>query len=521
MRKLTSPHHQMALPRLQRRCVLSYKYTATSLRFNTYSLLQNLSATTGGFPLFTSTSASAASAAPQAQPPHENKKERLVLGIESSCDDTGVAVVSTSGRILGESLATQVDVHAGWGGVVPKLAEEAHQAAIDACVQEALDKAGITADNLDAVAVTIGPGLSLCLRVGVLKAREIAANAHLPLIPIHHMEAHALVARLPHMAVPTTVPQPTTTTAVQFPFLCVLISGGHNLLLIVEGIGRYVQLGTTLDDALGEAYDKVARLLGLDLRPSGGAALEALAREGNPLAFPFTQPMRKRPTCDFSYAGLKTAVRLAIEETLGGVEMAMKDDEYEEENEDEDGGAGNNEQYPSTTTSTTRRQLRADIAASFQHVAVKHLEDRCRRALTWVAESHPNQIRQLVVAGGVASNSHVRSRLTVIAEEAGVELVCPPPRLCTDNGVMVGWAGVERLRLGVGVEEAPTSGVAGEGEWVDLRPRWPLTDRKDPRAFQAPRSAKKKNIFASLEKLMEEEGEGADAVPVPVTAQQQ
>ena len=395
--------------------------------------------------------------------------ERLILGIESSCDDTGVAVVSTSGRILGESLATQTEIHAAWGGVVPKLAQEAHEAAIDSCVAEALSKAGITPKDLDAVAVTIGPGLSLCLRVGVLKAREVAATYNLPVIPIHHMEAHALVARLSE----------GSETPVEFPFLCVLVSGGHNLLMIVEGVGRYIQLGTTLDDALGEAYDKVARLLGLELKPSGGAALEALALEGDPTAFKFTTPLQKHKTCDFSYAGLKTGVRMKIEDVLGGVESPAPKTAEED---------------------PTGRKVRADIAASFQAVAVRHLEERCRRALQWASETHP-ELKHVVVAGGVASNKYLRSRLAAVAEEGGLQLVCPPPRLCTDNGVMVGWAGVERLNLNLGIEAPPPTAVPGEGEWVDLRPRWPLTDRKDDRSIEAPRSAKKKNIFESLEAL--------------------
>jgi len=395
--------------------------------------------------------------------------ERLILGIESSCDDTGVAVVSTSGRVLGESLATQTEIHAAWGGVVPKLAQEAHEAAIDSCVTEALTKAGIKSNDLDAVAVTIGPGLSLCLRVGVLKATEIAASHQLPVIPVHHMEAHALVARLGGAG---------DSSPVQFPFLCVLVSGGHNLLMIVEGVGRYIQLGTTLDDALGEAYDKVARLLGLELKPSGGAALETLALEGDPTVFRFTTPLQKHKTCDFSYAGLKTGVRMRIEEALGGVELPV----------------------PTAEEDPVGRKIRADIAASFQAVAVRHLEDRCRRAVQWAAESHPD-LKHVVVAGGVASNKYLRSRLAAVAEEGELQLTCPPPRLCTDNGVMVGWAGVERLKLRLGIEPPPPNAVPGEGEWVDLRPRWPLTDRKDERSIEAPRSAKKKNIFESLEAL--------------------
>ena len=311
-----------------------------------------------------------------------SERERLVLGIESSCDDTGVAIVSSSGLILGEALATQAHIHASWGGVVPKLAQEAHAAAIDSCVEKVFSQSGISPSELDAIAVTIGPGLSLCLRVGAMKARQLSvSHPHLPIIPVHHMEAHALVARLPaglrndlhcsHIpAPPFTIRSPT------FPFLCVLVSGGHNLILIVEGVGRYVQLGTTLDDALGEAYDKVARLLGLQLIPCGGAALEALARHGDPNSFKYTLPMQKRKTCDFSYAGLKTAVRLSIEKHLGSVELSAP------QTPDQD---------------PMGYHVRANIAASFQRVAVAHLEERCRRAIAWAKETHPS-IKHLVVA---------------------------------------------------------------------------------------------------------------------------
>lgn len=402
----------------------------------------------------------------------KQKKERIVLGIESSCDDTGVAIVSSSGQILGDSLKSQADIHAEWGGVVPKLAQEAHRMAIDSCVQEALDNAGIEKSKLDAVAVTIGPGLSLCLQVGVLKARQIAAEASIPLIPIHHMEAHALVSRIPLACEKAA---DSTSSPIVFPFLCLLISGGHNLLLIVEGIGKYIQLGTTLDDALGEGYDKVARMLGLELKPSGGAILEVLARKGNPTAFKFTRPLNRRRTCDFSYAGLKTAVRLKIEEVLSPEAVT----EMEEEE---------------------ILQIKADIAASFQRVAVAHLEERCKRAIEWARESHP-EINHLVVAGGVASNLYVRQKLQELASSASLDLVCPPPNLCTDNGVMVAWTGVERLEQGLGIEAVPELESLDDDGWVDLRPRWPLTDRRDPRSFQAPRSAKKKNLFKSLEML--------------------
>lgn len=430
--------------------------------------------------------------------------ERLVLGIESSCDDTGVAIVSSSGRILGESLKSQVDIHSSWGGVVPKLAQEAHEAAIDSCVQQALDQAEISPQDLDAIAVTIGPGLSLCLRVGVMKARSVSAMYNIPLIPVHHMEAHAMVARLPSLY-NNTLLAPTMSSAIDatssssttdatkdsnhtcnaspsnppsllsFPFVCLLVSGGHNLLLIVEGVGRYIQLGSTLDDALGEAYDKVARLLGLELKPSGGAALEKLASGGDAHKYKFSLPLLRKKTCDFSYAGLKTSVRLTIEKILS-------------EKEQEGNAGGEVEQW------------RADVAASFQRVAVQHLMDRCKRGIQWAKETHP-EIKHIVVAGGVASNRYIRSELQAVAEGQGVELVCPPPRFCTDNGVMVAWAGQERLELGVGIESPAESGELGEGEWLDLRPRWPLTDRKDERSIVATRSAKKKNVFTSLEQL--------------------
>ena len=393
---------------------------------------------------------------------------RFILGIESSCDDTGVAVISSTGEVLGESLATQTDIHAAWGGVVPKLAQEAHSNAIDGCIDEALSSAGIVPSDLSAIAVTIGPGLSLCLRVGVLAARKMSSSYSIPIIPIHHMEAHALVARLP--AAGNVQPN--------FPFLCLLVSGGHNLLVIVEKVGHYIQLGTTLDDAIGEAYDKVARMLGLRAVPSGGAAIEALAQCGDPHAVKLPVPMRQRPSCDFSFAGLKTAVRMLIESEHGKT--------YEDSLED-----------VGSVLKGADGQFRANIAASFQEVAVTHLEERVRRGLTWAKESHPD-IEHLVVAGGVASNSVVRSRLASVAELEGMSLVCPPPRLCTDNGVMVAWAGVERLLLTDVLQLAAHTTAPEEGEWVDLRPRWPLTESKDGRSYSAPRSQKKVRLFPAL-----------------------
>ncbi|CAM6128970.1 unnamed protein product [Calypogeia fissa] len=366
-----------------------------------------------------------------------NEKEMLVLGIETSCDDTGAAVVSADGRILGEAIASQAELLAQWGGVVPKLAQEEHQKFIDKVVEDALQNANVKESDLSAVAVTIGPGLSLCLRVGVRKARTIARAHQLPLVGVHHMEAHALVVRI-------------TEKAVQFPFVVLLISGGHNLLLLAKNVGNYVQLGTTIDDAIGEAYDKSARWLGLDLKRGGGPALEEIAREGNPKSVPLSVPLRgiKYRDCNFSYAGLKTQVRMAIEaRNIDG------------------------DQVPLSAASPEDRQVRADIAASFQRVAVQHLEDKCRRAIEWARKLEPS-VTTLVVSGGVASNQEVRGRLSDLAEDMGLQLLCPPPRLCTDNGVMVAWAGIEHLRLGIYEEPPPVD--EPDDVYLDLRPRWQL-----------------------------------------------
>ena len=213
--------------------------------------------------------------------------------------------------------------------------------------------------------------------------------------------------------------------------------------------------------------------------PSGGAALEKLAVLGDPDAYSFTIPLKKRQTCDFSYAGLKTAVRLTAAEAL------ESKDAFDQENQ---------------------MKVKADIAASFQKTAVQHLQERCRRAFEWASEYHP-EIKQLVVAGGVASNKYVRSNLQQVCDENEAELVCPPPHLCTDNGVMVAWAGVERLQAGMSLTQE-TSPMDAENDWIDLKPRWPLTERRDPRCYMAQRSAKKSNIHTSLEQLTHQPSQG-------------
>ena len=409
--------------------------------------------------------------------------------------------------ILGQALSTQADIHAPFGGVVPKVAMEAHQRAIDGTVERALKEAKLSIKEIDAVAVTSGPGLSLCLRVGGAKAMALAREANVPLVQVHHLEAHALVARLndqagegnssssppsppppaasPSSPAPSPSPDPPSPPPLpRFPFACVLASGGHNLTLLVRGVGDYSVLGTTLDDALGEAFDKVARMLGLDPTPSGGAAVEDAAAggfgggcpsdgsafpPGDPTAFPFARPLRnRRHGANVSYAGLKTAVRMAAERVLPElVERAEKQEEVE--SGEEQGG----EKTPSSSLFLLRK-AQADLAASFQRVAVEHLADKAAAGLSSALEEEP-ACSALVLTGGVARNKQLRGELERVAAEAGLPLVAPPPGLCTDNGVMVAWAAHERLVAGVArlprPEGMPEPAPPG---WVDCRPRWPL-----------------------------------------------
>ncbi|KAI3743791.1 hypothetical protein L1987_56858 [Smallanthus sonchifolius] len=384
----------------------------------------------------------------------------VVLGIETSCDDTAAAVVRSNGEILSQVVSSQADLLARYGGVAPKMAEEAHSQVIDQVVQDALDKANLTEADLSAVAVTIGPGLSLCLRVGVQKARRIAATYQLPIVGVHHMEAHALVARL-------------CDRDLQFPFMALLISGGHNLLVLARDLGHYLQLGTTIDDAIGEAYDKSAKWLGLDLRRSGGPAIEELARQGDAQSVKFSVPMKQHKDCNFSYAGLKTQVKLAIE------------------SKNIDAG------IPFSSASIEDQRLRADIAASFQRVAVLHLEERCERAIQWALEIEPS-IKHLVVSGGVASNQYVRARLHEVVARNSLQLVCPPPSLCTDNGVMIAWTGIENFRLGR--FDPPPPAIEPEDCQLDLRPRWPLGEEYG-RGRSVARSMRTARIHPSLTSL--------------------
>jgi N6-L-threonylcarbamoyladenine synthase len=343
----------------------------------------------------------------------------VVLGIETSCDETGVALVDAERRVLAELLNSQQSRHAPYGGVVPEIAARAHVEILDRLIERAMDETGLAFRDLAGVAATGGPGLIGGLLVGLITAKAIAAVHRLPLLAINHLEAHALTARF--------------TNRVDFPYLLLLVSGGHCQLLVVEGVGRYRRLGTTLDDALGEAYDKAAKMLGLGF--PGGPAVERAARTGDPTRFALPRPMVGQQGCNFSFSGLKTALRQTIER-LGPGALGPP--------------------------------LLDDLCASFQAAAAEVLVDRTRRAAELFRADYPNPTT-LVVAGGVAANAYLRARLATLGEEQGLRLIVPPPALCTDNGVMVAWAGLERLALGLTDDlAAPT------------RARWPLDPAAEP-----------------------------------------
>jgi N6-L-threonylcarbamoyladenine synthase len=343
----------------------------------------------------------------------------IVLGIETSCDETAAAVVDADRRIRSNLVLSQLDDHRPYGGVVPEVAARAHLRYLDGLVARAMREAGVTWRDLAGVAATGGPGLIGGVIVGVMTGKAIAAVHDLPFLAVNHLEGHALSPRLVGTAA--------------FPYLLLLVSGGHCQLLAVEGVARYRRLGTTVDDALGEAFDKVAKML--DLGYPGGPAVERAARRGDPGRFALPRPMLGRPGCHFSFSGLKTAVKQIVDR-LG--------EEVREE------------------------RAVADLCASFQAAAADVLADRSRNALAEFRRFHPHG-STLVIAGGVAANTYLRARMESLAEAEGVRLVAPPQRLCTDNAAMIAWAGIERLRLGLvdSLDFAP-------------RPRWPLDPDAPP-----------------------------------------
>ena len=346
----------------------------------------------------------------------------IVLGIETSCDETAAAVVSatSSGPNIRSSLTqAQIAEHAPYGGVVPEIAARAHLDHLDEIVAGALAEADVTLADVDGVAAAAGPGLIGGLIVGTMMAKGLAWAAGKAFLAVNHLEGHALAARL--------------TDQLDFPYLLLLVSGGHCQLLVCRGVGRYTRLGTTLDDAAGEAFDKAAKLIGLGY--PGGPAIERAARGGDISQFALPRPLKGRPGCDFSFSGLKTAVSRIVAER--GCLDARE---------------------------------RADLSAAVEAAICDALADRTANAVAWFRRHCPEGTA-LVAAGGVAANHRLRRSLLDLAENTGLRFVAPPPALCTDNAAMIAWAGLERLRLGLidGLGDAP-------------RPRWPL----DPAAPRRP-----------------------------------
>lgn len=335
-----------------------------------------------------------------------------ILGIETSCDETAVAIVNDRRELLAQSLQSQMREHAPYGGVVPEIAARSHLSYLETQYRHAMQQAGLTLADIDAIAVTAGPGLIGGVMVGLMFAKGLAAASDTPLVAVNHLEGHALTARF--------------TDDVAFPYALLLVSGGHCQILEVLGVGEYRVWGTTRDDALGEAFDKTAKMMGLAY--PGGPMMEKLAQKGDPTRFALPRPMIGTDSADFSFSGLKTAVRLALADITAHAPLTEQD--------------------------------KADIAASFQRAACDVLQDRLSRALGRMGNP---ALTACVVAGGVAANQAIKGALTQVAAAHGLPLVVPPPALCTDNAVMIAWAGLERFRLG-----------ARDGLSYEPRARWPL-----------------------------------------------
>lgn len=336
-----------------------------------------------------------------------------ILGIETSCDETGVAIYDEDRGLIANQLYTQIALHADYGGVVPELASRDHIRKTAPLIQAALKEANLTAQDIDGIAYTCGPGLVGALLVGSTIARSLAYAWNIPAVGVHHMEGHLLAPML-------------EKNAPHFPFIALLVSGGHTQLVRVDAVGQYQVLGESIDDAAGEAFDKTAKLLGLDY--PGGAALSRLAEKGSPNRFQFPRPMTDRPGLDFSFSGLKTFAANTIAQTL------KQEGELSE-------------------------QSKADIAHAFQQAVVETLAIKCRRALKETG------FKRLVIAGGVSANKQLRQSLAELMHQLGGEVFYPQPQFCTDNGAMIAYTGFLRLKQG---EQTPLE--------IDVKPRWAMTD---------------------------------------------
>lgn len=335
-----------------------------------------------------------------------------VLGLETSCDETGVAIYDSEQGLLGDALYSQVEMHAVYGGVIPELASRDHIRKTLPMIRQLLADKNMPASSIDGIAYTAGPGLIGALLVGAALGRSLAMAWNVPAVGVHHMEGHLLAPML-------------ETNPPEFPFVALLVSGGHTQLVAVQGIGEYTLLGESLDDAAGEAFDKVAKMLGLDY--PGGPRVAALATQGTPGRFVFPRPMTNRPGLDFSFSGLKTFVR----NTLADLEAAAPDGISEQD--------------------------KADVALAFEEAVVQTLVIKCRRALQHTG------LRRLIIAGGVSANTRLRAGLEAMVQTQHSQLFYAQPRFCTDNGAMIAYAGCQRLLAG-----------QREGLAISARPRWPM-----------------------------------------------
>lgn len=354
-----------------------------------------------------------------------NEKTVLCLGIESSCDETSAAIVDSDRNILAHIIYSQIPEHQKYGGVVPELAARAHILAVDEVIRLTLERAGKTIDDIDVIAATAGPGLIGGVLIGWMSATGIANAKNKPLVAVNHLEGHALVPRL----CAASASDSATNINVEFPYLLMLASGGHCQILLVHNVGKYELIGQTLDDSAGEAFDKVAKMLGLGY--PGGPIVDKRAQLGNAKRFHFPRPLCDKPGCDFSFSGIKTAARMLLDKT------------------------------PQTDVN---EEFINDFCASFQQSVVDCITNRLTNALkdVRVRKAAP---KTMVVAGGVAKNSAIRSAMEELAKQSNMLFAAPPMNLCTDNGAMIAWAGIENYRVGNIVHEP-----------VAPRPRWPLTE---------------------------------------------
>lgn len=353
------------------------------------------------------------------------KSGLLCLGIESSCDETSAAIVDDNKNILAHIIYSQIPEHQKYGGVVPELAARAHILAVDEVIKLTLERAGKTIDDIDIVAATAGPGLIGGVLIGWMAATGIANAKNKPLVAVNHLEGHALVPRLSAASAGDSA----TNINVEFPYLLMLASGGHCQILLVHNVGQYELIGQTLDDSAGEAFDKVAKMLGLGY--PGGPIVDKRAKLGNPKRFHFPRPLCDKPGCDFSFSGIKTAARMLLDKT---------------------------------PESDINEDFINDFCASFQASVVDCIINRLSNALHDVRVQNAAP-KTIVVAGGVAKNSAIRAAMEDLSNKSGMLFAAPPMNLCTDNGAMIAWAGIENYKVGKIVKEP-----------VAPRPRWPLTE---------------------------------------------